>query len=73
MKPISTQDGDKFTSGPVMSTRMMPPPHLQAPIIIVSQKILKLLPGNYFHKLKYLDVFAFYNLAGKGNSSQQAA
>ena len=30
----TTQDGKKFTSGPVISTRMMAPPHLQASIII---------------------------------------
>jgi len=39
-----TQDGDKFTSGPVMSTRMMPPPHLQAKETAVS-KLLEELNG----------------------------
>jgi len=37
-----TQDGDKFTSGPVMSTRMMPPPHLQAKETAVSKLLEEL-------------------------------
>lgn len=39
-----TQDGDKFTSGPVMSTRMMAPPHLQAKETAVC-KLLEELDG----------------------------
>merc|ERR1712105_222035 len=37
-----TQDGNKFTSGPVMSTRMMPPPHLQAKETAVSKLLEEL-------------------------------
>ena len=40
MKPLLPQDGDKFIPGPVISTRMMPPPHLQAQIIIILTQIL---------------------------------